>query len=337
MGYFVRVQMNRLDCRNADSISGADLIAIRGAIVVDGKANGFELPVRRMRAGSSEDFHQVVFDGRSEAAAIGFDVEALEDGDRLGDKAHETLPFHDVSPTERTQEFEARFRGADFTGLGLSSWNYALYFTVTHYDVGGDFGSSEQGVWQPAMKTMPAAWLGTWDGGDGRRADVTASISKGAGAGRLKVLIEEKVDGTTTETVTEGVLVSRVMIEAGGRHLDTDNPLLEKAFEAGPTFATAAPHPLERGLSDVVVTIDTGDGGPAGGIADLGDAPLLLRQQLGGDLLRLERGAVLELRQRILSGKAADLEIRYRRPVDDILYPERPALLDIPLERRLNI
>lgn len=390
MGYFVKVQINRLDCRDPESVSGPDMVAMAGAVIVDGEPTGFVLPLQRMWRGSSEYLHELVFDGHSEKpevvlsfaawdrdrngkwvdnredietvkTAIVTGIKALtgnpliaavpevivgavdafvsfDEDDKLAD-AYETLPFHDVGYSPRTQEFEVRFRGSGGTGTGFDNWNYALYLTVTHYATAPQFGTpEEEGVWQPAMKTMPAAWLGAWDGGDGGRSTVSAVISKGAVAGRLNVRIEEKLDGAASEFVTEGVLVSRVMVEAGGRHLDTDNPLLGKAFEAGPAFATAAPHPLERGLSDVGLKIEIGDHGTSERdlIAGLDDAPLLLRQQLGGDLLRLDRQALLELRHEIRGGKVVGAELRYRRPVDDVLYPERPVLLDTVLRPRVR-
>lgn len=364
MGYFVQVQINRLDCRDPESVSGPDMVAMAGAVIVDGEPTGFVLPLQRMWRGSSEYLHELVFDGHSEKpevvlsfaawdrdrngkwvdnredietvkTAIVTGIKALtgnpliaavpevivgavdalvsfDEDDKLAD-AYETLPFHDVGYSPRTQEFEVRFRGSGGTGTGFDNWNYALYLTVTHYATAPQLGTPEEEVWQPAMKTMPAAWLGAWDGGDGGRSTVSAVISEGEGAGRLNVRIEEKLDGAASEFVTEGVLVSRVMVEAGGRHLDTDNPLLRKAFETGDDDTS------KRDL-----------------IAGLDDAPLLLRRQLGGDLLRLDRQALLELHHEVRGGKVVGAELRYRRPVDDVLYPERPVLLDAVLRPRVR-
>jgi hypothetical protein len=68
----------------------------------------------------------------------------------------------------------------------------------------------------------------------------------------------------------------------------------------------------------------------------LDHAPVLLRQQLGGDLLQLDRQGVLELHQEIRGAEVVDAELRYRRPVDDVLYPEKPALLDAVLKPRVR-
>lgn len=221
--------------------------------------------------------------------------------------------------------FDVRFKGDDPTGY--SDWDYTVSFSVQYYLIAPGFpGSPVSSELQPAQRTASKQWMSStdmsWRGGQGD-VDVTARIGRSAGLfgrGRLDVTVTEYVKGAETQTLSQEVPISRVFLESGQRRLEADEPLWKVVLEN----SSPGGNQTRRSLHDAAKI-------PGPTIGEL------LRQQIGSDILVLQNRAVLEMYYRVAQDAGSiSTELRYLRPVDNVLYREAGALIKAPLTLSLT-
>src|SRR5262245_705803 len=95
MAYTVKVQLGSLICRNKESSTAPhDIFALAGAVVVDGKRNGFALEAMAINERQPRSDHETIFDGFSETPDFGLELLGLDIDDnekwvRNSKEAHE--------------------------------------------------------------------------------------------------------------------------------------------------------------------------------------------------------------------------------------------------------
>ena len=117
MSFYADVYVTGVHCRNPESISGPDLFALSGAVVTDSDAQGFVMPVQRLRRDERATFgaYRHVFSGFSDDGQLGFSlrgqdldnnrewVENRDDivavGEKIADGAKQLPVFGDVAGT----------------------------------------------------------------------------------------------------------------------------------------------------------------------------------------------------------------------------------------------
>ena len=71
MAYQVDVILQKVVCRNPESVTTGDLFALSGAIVTDQSAKAFVTPIRILRSNESFTYNQPIFSGFAETLRLG--------------------------------------------------------------------------------------------------------------------------------------------------------------------------------------------------------------------------------------------------------------------------
>lgn len=394
MGYAVQVSVDKVICRDPETVTTADNFVFATAIATDRDKSAYVSPLRRLRSDEYATYHEVVFSGYSEAprivialrawdkdsntwwytnkadlekaagVAAGFvgmlvDEDAGEavgaflakfsfaaidaavasdDDDELCNIAHvfslEDAPIQ--SQGVQTTQYEFVFSRADPTGY--SDWDYSLFVTLKYYQTAPLFAPPPlPEVWAPCTASALGDWEGNWWRSEGA-ADIKAcSIERTPSRiGALNVTITE---GATTITTT-GVPISKVFVLAGHRELDSPTPLNPAVVPLAHDVrvpeiirpwrqANTAFLPYIRPADPSLVIEHGGVGrgrlretiaGPA-----FGWGGVLLKQQVGPDMLMLSNQAILEMYNLVEGGRITGRALRYMRPVPNVLYREAGA------------
>jgi hypothetical protein len=163
---------------------------------------------------------------------------------------------------------------------------------------------------EPLSNTNPSMWTGTWSS-----ERVQARIRRNDDS-TLDVTIAEN-GGSPTEFTTHGVVISRVVYAFASTEFVGSTAISspeESGFEdqiklyvqEGLGTARASSKPINR-RTQAYKEIVSGNPAIVGSLVSR-------QHQIGGDFLRLDRHAMLEIHRLMEKGQVVDVALRYRRP-----------------------